>query len=96
MSIDIHTISTGSGGDPWAFGDRVHMAKVTLAYTAGSGAGASSMATIPASLLVPGAGVFFGALPAGVSASVNGSTVTVTPASGNTLAAGSVAILVIG
>jgi hypothetical protein len=95
MAIDMHTVSTSAGADPWAFGDRIHISKLTLAYAAGSGAGASSTATIPATLLLPGASVFISALPAGVSASVSGNAVTLTPASG-TLAAGSVAILVIG
>lgn len=86
-----------AGADALAFTDRIHIAKVTLTYAAGSGAGASVAAAIPASVRLPNDAVFLGNLVAGVSASVSGNTVTFTPTNAaNTLAAGSAVALVIG
>ncbi len=95
MAVIVHSVSVLDGADALPNGDRIHLSKLTLSYPAGSGNGASVTANIPAGMLIPGTAVFVGNLAAGVSASVSGNTVTVSPAANATLAAGSLAVLLV-
>jgi hypothetical protein len=51
MALDLHTVSMNPASDLLAMGDRVHLAKLTVANVIGGGAGAA--VTVPVVMTLP-------------------------------------------
>jgi hypothetical protein len=96
MAKHIHDISLISGSQI-AFQDRLHIGLLQVPYGAGTGNGVAVTATLaagipPGALVIPASSAF-GSVVATQTAS--GLSVTITPPTGQTLAAGSAGVLVV-
>ena len=102
MGIPVHVIDVPNGfGAGFAQPDRVFMGLLPVPYPAGSGAGAASTGTANIGLMLPPTAQFFLSESADVTAFVANNaggvlTLTVEPRNpANTVAAGSIAVLLI-